>query len=176
MRWFTSVGKFKNQEAGFTLIESLVSITLISIILIGIFSVFNFTIRSYKNYIENLEIEHGVNYTLRYIEKRLREFNQENIIFDSEKNLFIGERHNGQKAYIDLSGRVSHRGNTLLYFYRATRQVRVNKNQENNVLVGKIDDIIVRELVEGKLIEIEVIASKIKYSNKIELGLNYRKE
>ena len=52
----------------------------------------------------------------------------------------------------------------------------VNKNNENNVLCGNIGNVTVNELIEGKLIEIEVTAYKTGYSVKTRLNLNYRKK
>lgn len=112
---------------------------------------------------------------LKYIEKGLRELNQEDIIFDSNKNIFQSKNCNNENVWVDLSGKKSLKKNSLIYFYRITKEIRVNKNNENNVLCGNIDNVTVNELIEGQLIEIEVIADKIEYSDKIKLNLNYRK-
>lgn len=166
----------KNRQKGFTLIECIVSIALISIIIINASSVLSFAINSYKHYTETWQVEHNQQLALKYIEKRLKEFNQESIIFDSKNNIFQGTRHNGQIGYVDLSGKISYNKNTMIYFYKTRKEVRVNKNSEHNVLVSNIDDVIVNELIEGKLIEIEVVINKNKNPYKIRLNLNYGKK
>lgn len=167
--------KFKDQEAGYILVEYIVSISLISIILISTSILFYFVFSSYKHHTETWETEHDAQIVLKYIEKRLREFNQENIIFDDKKNVFQGKTHENKSVWVDLSGEISNRTNTLIYFYKAKREIRVNKNNEHNVLSSNIKDVIITELVEGKLIEVEVITGGTNYSSKIKLNLNYRK-
>lgn len=145
-------------------------------IILGTLLILNSTMKSYSYHTDGLQEEHQVDYTLKYIEKRLREFNQQNIIFDSTQNIFKGKNDIDENAFIDLGGKTSYKKNTMIYFYRSRQEIRVNKNTEHNVLVKQIEDIIVRELVEGKLIEIEVIAAGGEYSNKIKLNLDYRKD
>lgn len=169
-------GKLRSQQKGFTLIECIVSIVFIFIIITSIFLLFSFAFNNYKHYIDSRQIKHDVHITLKYIEKRLKEFNQEDIIFDGDKNIFQGKNYDNKSVWVDLSGKKSFKTNTMIYFYRPTKEIRVNKDKEHNVLCGNIGDIIVNELVEGQLIEIEVIADKIEYSAKIKLNLNYSKE
>jgi prepilin-type N-terminal cleavage/methylation domain-containing protein len=170
-----TVWRVKNRPKGFTLIESIISITLVSIIIILTFSLFSFALNSYKRYTDIRQIKYDVHMALKYIEKGLRELNQEDIIFDSNKNIFQSKNCNNENVWVDLSGKKSLKKNSLIYFYRITKEIRVNKNNENNVLCGNIDNVTVNELIEGQLIEIEVIADKIEYSDKIKLNLNYRK-
>ncbi|MGB4313205.1 MAG: prepilin-type N-terminal cleavage/methylation domain-containing protein [Natronincolaceae bacterium] len=167
--------KVKNRQKGFTLIESIISVALISIITIITSSLFSFAFNSYKRYTDTRQIKYDVYIASKYIEKGLKEFNQEDVIFDSDKNIFQSKNCNNENVWVDLSGKKSLKKNTLIYFYRVTKEIRVNKNNEHNVLCGNIDDVAVNELIEGRLIEIEVIADKIEYSNKIKLNLNYRK-
>lgn len=105
----------------------------------------------------------------------MREFNQESIIFDNEKNIFQGKNYDNKTIWVNLSGEESSKNNTLIHFHKPRKEIRVNKNDENNVLTGNIQDVIINELVEGQLIEIEVITNKNKYSDKIKLNLKYRK-
>ena len=167
-------GKLRSQQTGFTLIECIVSIVFIFIIITSIFLLFSFAFNNYKHYIDSRQIKHDVHITLKYIEKRLKEFNQEDIIFDRQE--YISGKIMIKSVWVDLSGKKSFKTNTMIYFYRPTKEIRVNKDKEHNVLCGNIGDIIVNELVEGQLIEIEVIADKIEYSAKIKLNLNYSKE
>ena len=166
----------KNKQEGFTLVECIVSIALISIIMIGISLILSFALNSYGRHIVLWQTKHDVYIASKYIEKSLREFNQEDIIFDSNNNIFQGKDYDNKSAWVYLSGKRSFKTNTLIYFYNDTKEIRVNKNNENNVLCGNIGNVIVNELIEGKLIEIEVIAYKAGYSVKTRLNLNYRKK
>lgn len=166
----------KNRQKGFTLIEAIISIALITIIITAASSLFALAFNGYKRYTDTRQIKYDVHIASKYIEKGLREFNQEDIIFDSDKNIFQSKNCDCDNVWVDLSGKKSLKKNTLIYFYRTTKEIRVNKNGEHNVLCGNIDDVTVNELIEGQLIEIEVIADKIEYSNKIRLNLNYRKD
>ncbi len=166
-------GGLRNLQKGFTLIECVTSIALISIIMTGTFLLFSFVFDSYNHYIDFQQVKHNVHITLKYIEKRLKEFNQESIVFDSDTNIFQGKRYDDKTVRVDLSGEKSFKTNTMIYFYKPKNEIRVNKNGEHNVLSCGIEDIIVRELVKSRLIEIEVIADKAEYSAKIKLNLNY---
>jgi len=167
--------KSKKKESGYMLVELLVSISLISIILISSSMVLNFTLNTYKNQTNLLETKHDAQIVLKYIEKRLMECNQESIIYHREERTFEGKDYNNKTAWIDLSGKISKRENTLINFYKDKSEIRVNKNKENNVLSNNIKDVIVNEIVEGKLVEIEVITNKSVYSSKIKLKLEYNK-
>jgi len=167
--------KLKKKENGYMLVELLVSIFLISIILISSSMIFSFTFNTYKNQISILEEKHDAQIVLKYIEKRLMECNQEAIIYHVNDKIFEGKDYTNKTAWVDLSGKLSRKQNTLVNFYKDKSEIRVNKNNENNVLNNNIKDVIVNELVEGKLIEIEVITNKSNYSSKIKLQLDYRK-
>ena len=137
---------------------------------------FSFAFNSYRRHTDLWQTKHEVYIASKYIEKSLREFNQEDIIFDSDNNIFQGKDYNDKDAWVYLSGKRSFKTNTLIYFYDATKEIRVNKNNENNVLCGNIGNVTVNELIEGKLIEIEITAYKTDYSVKTRLNLNYRKK
>ena len=136
---------------------------------------FSFAFNSYRRHTDLWQIKHDVHIASKYIEKSLREFNQEDIIFDSDNNIFRGKNYDNKDIWVYLNGKKSLKTNTPIYFYDATREIRVNKNNEHNVLCGNIDAVIVNELIEGKLIEIEVAAYRTEYSVKTRLNLNYRK-
>ncbi|WP_246579310.1 hypothetical protein [Alkaliphilus flagellatus] len=103
------------------------------------------------------------------------ECNQKSIIYYGEEKIFQGRDYNNKIAWIDLSGEISRKQNTLINFYKDKNEIRVNKNNENNVLSNNIKNVIVNELVEGKLVEIEVITNKSRYSSKIKFKLEYTK-
>jgi len=73
-----------------------------------------------------------------------------------------------------MSGNRRSNKNTLLYFYKSKNEVRINKDNENNVLAVGIKDIKVTEIIEGDLLEIEVFSNEIDYSAKTILKLRYR--
>lgn len=133
-----------------------------------------FTFNTYKRETKTLEEKHEAYIVLRYIEKRLLECNQESMVYYRDKNLFEGKDYNNKTAYVDLSGRLSTRPNTLITFYKFKNEVRVNTNSENNIISNQIKDILVHEIVEGELLEIEVITNEMDYSRKIRLRLKYR--
>lgn len=166
----------KNKQKGFTLIECIVSIALISMIMISISLILSFALNSYGRHTDDWQTKHDVYIASKYIEKSLREFNQEDIIFDGDNNIFQGKDYDNKSAWVYLSGKRPFKTNILIYFYDDTKEIRVNKNNENNVLCGNIGNVTVNELIEGKLIEIEVTAYKTGYSVKTRLNLNYRKK
>lgn len=167
----------KNRQKGFTLIEVIISIALITIIITATSSLFALATNSYKRYTDTWQVKHDVHTALKYIEKGLKEFNQEDIIFDSDKNIFQSKNCDNKNVFVNLSGKVPRKQDiSLIYFNRPEKRVGVNKNGEYNTLANDIDDIKVNELIEGQLIEIEVVTDKIEYSNKIRLNLNYRKD
>lgn len=103
------------------------------------------------------------------------EYNQKSIIYHNKDNIFEGKDYNNKTAWIDLSGRLSRKQNTLINFYKDKGEIRVNKNNENNVLSKNIKEVIVNELIEGELVEIEIITYKSGYSSKTKLKLEYSK-
>lgn len=136
---------------------------------------FYLSFKTYKGQTELLESKYDAKIVLKYIEKRLMECNQRSIIYYEEEKIFKGKDYNNITALIDLSGNLSKERNTLINFYKDRNEIRVNKNYENNILSNNIKDVIVNEIVEGKLIEIEVVTNKPDYSSKTKLNLEYIK-
>ncbi|SDK51835.1 PilW family protein [Natronincola ferrireducens] len=168
------MNQYLHDNRGVTLIEIVVSITLISIVMMALTTIFIYSIGSYSRQVDEIAAKQKVQFALNYIEKRIRECDQYQITYHSNNQTIEGRDFEGKKVWIDLSGRRRNSFNTLLYFYRDRGELRVNKKNENNVLVDGIRDILVREIVEGELLEIEVIAHKIDYSVKLRLSLDYR--
>ncbi len=162
------------KEKGYILIELILSISFIAIILTSISVLFFSSFKTYEHKTKSLNAKHDAQIVLKYIEKRLKEFNQEDIIYDVENKTFKGKRSDNRIALINLSGKLSMKPNTLINFYKNKNQVRINKNSENNVLSNNIEGINVNEIVKGNLIEIEVITKDISYVEKIRLSVNYR--
>ncbi|ABR48638.1 hypothetical protein Amet_2485 [Alkaliphilus metalliredigens QYMF] len=145
-----------HRQEGLTLIEVLIAMTIGSMIVILSISYLNIVVRGYITQQDTLRVERNMRFALNYIEKRIRECDQNQIIYHSDTRTIEGRNYDNQSIWIDLSGNKRSQPNTLIYFYKDTGELRVNKNNENNVLVNMINDIIVNELVEGKLIEIEI--------------------
>ncbi|WP_041719142.1 PulJ/GspJ family protein [Alkaliphilus oremlandii] len=167
--------KIKRSKEGFVLIELVLSILLFSTILVSMSTLFNSTYQSYRSYTERLAFKYDAQIVLKYIEKRIMECNQESIIYYKDKNIFEGRNMDNKILYVDLSGALSYKENTMINFYKPKNEIRVNKNRENNVLNNNIKEIIITEIVEGELIEFEVITNKGNYSKKIRLKFKYQK-
>ncbi|MCC5911459.1 MAG: prepilin-type N-terminal cleavage/methylation domain-containing protein [Clostridiaceae bacterium] len=163
---------FKNKE-GLTLIEVIVSIALLVIIMAILSNFFVSNISYCKDINETLEVKQNAHLALNYIKKRIRELNRSEIQYFSDEQIFKGKDSRGESSWIDLSGKITYKRNTLLYFYKTTGELRVNKAGEHNVLTDHITNIVITELVEGELVEIEVFADTINYSTKTKLKIKY---
>lgn len=166
------VQRYNNR--GFTLLETILSMTLFSSVLIVFIPFATRSITMQQELENTLNLQHNTRFALNYIEKRIRECDKQQITYYPDKKSIEGKNDTYNKLWIDLSGNKRMTRNTLLYFYRSRGELRVNKNGENNVLVDGIKDIAVTEIVEGELLEIEVFASRIDYSVKTRLKLKYR--
>ena len=149
---------------GFTLIELIVSLTLGIVILTVVLNYFSFVYKNIYNKYDHIVHMRNTRFALNYIEKRLRDVDQSTIIYHSNLKAFEGLTSSGVRRWIDLSGYM--RNSAFIYFNRPTRQLRVNMNSENNVLVPFVYDVAVREIGTNNVVEIEVYASEIDYSVK----------
>ncbi|AKL95283.1 hypothetical protein CACET_c18350 [Clostridium aceticum] len=158
---------------GITLLETILAMTLFAMIMMGLIIILMQNINYCREYQEILATKQNIRLTLNYIEKRIRECNHQEIIYHAETQTIEGKNNLKEEVWIDLSGNIRYDKNTLLYFNRARGELRVNKNKEHNVLAIGIGDIIAREIIEGSLIEIEVIGADMDYSVKTKLRLRY---
>lgn len=154
------------KQNGFTLIEVLISLSLFSIISIGILSYYSFNITNCHYQIEILTDQQNIRYALNYIENTIRRCNQKKIIYHADRKTLELEDDIGKTVWIDLSGNNPHNKNILIYYYKDKGQLRSNTNGEHNVLVDCIKEITVKELIKEKLIEIEVFSDNINSSVK----------
>ena len=67
-------------------------------LIISTSSLFTLALNGYKRYTDIWQIKHNVHIASRYIEKGLREFNQEDIIFSSDKSVFQGKNYNNKNT------------------------------------------------------------------------------
>lgn len=159
---------------GFTLIEIILAMTLFSIIALTFIPVSISHISFYNHFDSTLFLQQNTRFALNYIEKRIRECNHQSIHYIPQDKTIESQNYSGEKIWIDLSGRKRNNKNTLLYFNRGTGELRANKDGEHNVLYTEIKDIVVTEVIEGELLQIQVIADKIDYSVAVTIKLKYR--
>ncbi len=151
-------------EKGFSLIEVLLAISLFSIIIITLLPVCTSHLLVYNKLDNELLMQHNTRFAMKYIEKEIRKCNQKSTIYIPQDRTIMSTNYSGEKTWVDLSGNKRNEPNTLIYFNKGTMELRLNKNKEHNILCSDIKDIIVTEIVEGELLQIEIIANKINYS------------
>ncbi|TCO79178.1 prepilin-type N-terminal cleavage/methylation domain-containing protein [Marinisporobacter balticus] len=151
-----------NNKRGFTFIEVFLSITLFSIIMGAFLTHFLFFVKTCSKDTKILGITQELRCASNYIENTIRMCNYKKIIYNDKQKRFTGEDRNANKVYIDLSGKIQYEQNTLIYFYEDKRELRINKRGEHNILVEHIKEITVSEIIENKLIEIEVFGDQEK--------------
>ncbi|WP_168198273.1 PilW family protein [Crassaminicella thermophila] len=161
-------------KKGVTLIEVMISITLFSIIMISLTTYFLGIINNCNSQMEILKMKQNVRFALNQIDKILRECNQQEIIYYDNMKKFELKNNKDDTVFVDLSGIQQNKFNTILYFNKDKRQLRINKKGEHNVLIDYIKDISIKEIIDNKLIEIEVFSDKIDYSVKMRLNLSER--
>ncbi|WP_129597754.1 prepilin-type N-terminal cleavage/methylation domain-containing protein [Anaerophilus nitritogenes] len=140
----------KNNK-GFTLIEALLSLTLFSIIIGSFTYFFLFQFKNCNRQLRILNDRQNVHEVLLHIQRNIRECNQQQIVYDSKIKVFELKNDQNETVYIDLSGYKNHSSNTLLYFYKNNKELRTNKNKENNVVIKNIEDIYVHEIIKKNL-------------------------
>ncbi|NLM03582.1 MAG: hypothetical protein GX214_00980 [Clostridiales bacterium] len=168
-----SLFKFK-VKSGFTLLETILATTILSSILIIFIPLCIQNLSMQEDIEKELTYKHNVRIVLNYIEKNIRECDKLKIKYHPDKKTIEGSNDIYKTFYIDMSGNRRSNKNTLLYFYKSKNEVRINKDNENNVLAVGIKDIKVTEIIEGDLLEIEVFSNEIDYSAKTILKLRYR--
>ncbi|MBB6216611.1 prepilin-type N-terminal cleavage/methylation domain-containing protein [Anaerosolibacter carboniphilus] len=161
-------------QKGFTLIETILSLTLLSIIILALGMFLSNSIRQHIKLIEIAEAQRKSRLALNYIEKRMMECNQLQFTFDPKTNTFTSKDYQNNEVWIDLSGNKRFTNNTLIYFYKVLGELRVNKKGEHNVLIDGIKDIKIIEILPGKLIEIEIHAENLNHSIKSRMNICYR--
>lgn len=145
---------------GFSLLEVILAMTLFSSVLMIFIPFATRSLAMQEELEKKLTLQQNTRFALNYIEKRIRECDKQQILYNSHEKLIKSKNGTYDILWIDLSGNKRTAPNTLLYFYRSKGELRVNKNGENNVLVEDIEDIMVTEIIEGELLEIEVFAKQ----------------
>lgn len=159
----------KNKR-GFTLVELIIASAITLVIIATLTNFLSFTYSNTYKKIDEIVHVRNTRFALNYIEKRLRDMDQMTLVYYSDIKAIKGYTNSGFIRWIDLSG--TRRNNAFIYFNRSTKQLRVNINNENNILVSFIEHVEIREIEPSNLIEIEVFASEIEYSVKGRFYIN----
>jgi prepilin-type N-terminal cleavage/methylation domain-containing protein len=147
--------KILNTE-GFTLLEMMLTLFISSLLVFIYITLNSQSITYWQENIEKIRINENLQYSLHYIEKNLRQFDQQHIEYFPELLQLKSENSQGQTSYMDFSGRIIYTRNTYLYYHAGNRQLRVNRNTEHNVLARDIDQVNVREIIPGTIIEVSL--------------------
>ncbi len=141
---------------GFTLLELMLVLLLCSLLIFVYTTIVSQSINYWQENIEQIHIHENLQYSLHYIEKNLRQFNQQQIKYYPNIQQIESENSQGQTSYMDFSGRVIYNTNTYLYYHKGNRQLRINRNTEHNILAINIDQVNVREVIPHTLIEVSL--------------------
>lgn len=141
---------------GFTILELMLVLLLCSLLVFVYTGVVSQSIHYWQENIEQVRINENLQYSLHYIEKNIRQFNQQQIEYFSEIQQIKSENSQGQTSYMDFSGKMIHNRNTYLYYHAGNRQLRINRNTEHNVLAKDIDQVRIIEVIPGNLIEVSL--------------------
>lgn len=183
-----AINTIKNNRQGLTLVEVLVSFTLLSIIMLTFFQFNFFIISNNRAQAQALETEQNLRQAMEFIEKRLREMDSQTLQYVPAQQTFKARmnRPGGPghiTVWVDFSGHNRNRLNTWLYHDRTSGTLRISKNGEHNVLHRHIDTVKVEELSPGSLIKITLTSTArttgnthATVSHSMVLNLNYYRE
>lgn len=141
---------------GFTLLELMLVLLLCSLLVSVYIGVISQAISYWQEHIEQIRISENLQYSMHFIEKNLRQLDQQQITFSSDIQQIMSKNSQGQTSYMDFSGRKIYNINTYFYYYAGNRQLRINRNREHNVLATNIDQVEIREIIPNKLIEVSL--------------------
>ncbi|MEN1759300.1 prepilin-type N-terminal cleavage/methylation domain-containing protein [Anoxynatronum sibiricum] len=161
-----------------TLIEVMISLALISLLLLVTYTGSLFVFSHHRQQSHQFKEEQNLRQAMDAIEKRFREMNQQEITFHPAQQSFKSRVPRTDfpgmtTVWIDFSGINRNRLNTWLYFDRTSGTLRVNKNNEHNVLYTGIEDILITEVISGKLVEITLIGQRVNREQTLTLKLSY---
>lgn len=141
---------------GFTLLELMLVLLLCSLLVSVYIGIVSQSLNYYQENIEKIRIHENLQYSLHFIEKNLRQLDQQQIEYSSEIKQITSENSQGQPSYMDFSGKKSYYKNTYFYYHSGNRQLRINRDREHNVLAINIDQVKIREVIPGNLVEISL--------------------
>ena len=157
-------------QRGFTLIEVIISFTLLSLIMLTVFQFNFFILASNRAQAQTLETEQNLRQAMEFIEKRLREMDSQTLEYVPAQQTFKARMQRpdspGQMVvWVDFSGKNRNRLNTWLYHDETSKTLRVSKNREHNVLHLNIDAVEVEELTPGALVKITLTSTPPNTNN-----------
>ncbi len=149
----------RKHEDGMTFIEVIISLSVLSLLFITLSHVTVFYLTQNRFLGDNMAAEQNMRMAMESIEKRLREMDSQSLQYIPHQQTFQCQmpRPNGtgdMTIWMDFSGVNRNRRNTWLYYDKTSATLRVNKNQEHNVLHKSISKVLIEELNHGSLIRI----------------------
>lgn len=141
---------------GVTLLELILVLLLCSLLVSLYIGIVSQSIHYWQEKIEEIRIHENLQYSMHFIEKNLRQFNQQQLEYFPDILQIRSENSQGETSYMDFSGKIIYHYNTYLYYHAGNRQLRINRNKEHNVLAQNIDNIEVREIIPDILLEVTI--------------------
>ncbi|MDW7670631.1 MAG: prepilin-type N-terminal cleavage/methylation domain-containing protein [Bacillota bacterium] len=141
---------------GLTLIEVIISLSLLSLVLVTFFTCGLFALNQHLQQSKQLRADRNLRISVDLIEKRLREMDRQQIEYKPSSQVFEARMNIPNSSLkadvrVDLSGKSSSNHNTWIYFDRASGSLRTNKAGEHNVQIPGIENIDVNEVITGQL-------------------------
>ncbi|NBG88791.1 prepilin-type N-terminal cleavage/methylation domain-containing protein [Isachenkonia alkalipeptolytica] len=150
--------KIRNRldSKGFTLLELMLTLLLSSLLILTYATIVLQSVQYWQYHIEQVRVHENLQYALHYIEKNIRQFNQQEIQYIPDMKQIISRNSQGELSYMDFSGENLNQWNTYLYYQKGNRRLLINRKRENNVLAQDIDQLIIKEVQSGALIEVSI--------------------
>ena len=146
-------GKILNNN-GFTLLELMLALLLCTLLVSVYIGIVSQIIDYWQEKNEEIHIHENLQYSLHFIEKNLRQLDQQQIEYSSGILQIISKNSQGQTSYMEFSGKMTYNSNTYFYYHAGNRQLRINRNTEHNVVAIDIDQVKIREIIPGALVEV----------------------
>jgi len=158
---------------GFTLLELMLVLLLCTLLVSVYIGIVSKVLEYWQEKNEEIRIHENLQYSLHFIEKNLRQLDQQQIEYFPESMQIISNNSLGQTSYMDFSGKMCYMENTYFYYHAGNRQLRINRKNEHNVVSINIDQVRIRELVPGTLVEV-TLSSFDKYGKEHVLSSKIR--
>ncbi len=170
--------KRRDAQRGLTLIEVMISFSLLSLVLMTMATGSLFVQRNSQEQIHRLRQEQNIRYAVIAIEKRFQQSNQQRIRYEEAQQLFTSELFDEDKAewytvFFQFNGMQAARKNTWLYFHQTSGTLRVNLNGEHNVLLSGIDTIHTAVVIPDRLVRLTVICKATGYEASTDIRLHW---
>ena len=168
-------------QKGLTLIEIIISFALLSLVLMTMATGSLLIQTQSQEQIRQLRSRQNIDHAVIAIEKRFQLSNQQRIRFQANQQTFhslmTSDQQPGMKSvWMDFSGSQRNTPNTWLYFHRTTGTLRVNLNQEHNVLISGIGHIETREIIPDRLIRIILYCQETGYHASTDVRIHWPSE